>query len=185
MQNLLLIAITLMLSLTSFSQTEFSEYKGNTLDVVVKEGSSQGKVFLELGDDIGLTLKSGERAKFVAFVKEMYKKSCGWDSIAKANNITDMDQKTFGNLKLSGFFNYGSWKFGTTTLELIFSLEKGKSAAYLYGSKMTASNNQFMESESMIEILDADFVSYISEKLSDKSINDFVASKNKVDSLFD
>lgn len=185
MKNILLIAITLMLGLTSFSQVNFSEFGGNKLAVTVAPGTSQGDIWLDLGEEIGLMLNANQRGEFVAFVKEIYIKSCAWDSIAKANNITDMDFKNFGALTLPGYFYYGSWRFGNAKLKLSYRIVKGESRVYLYGSKMKAYDNEYIESSSMMESLDFDFVSYISEKLSDKSINDFVASKNKVSDLFD
>jgi|TARA_B110000908_G_C10210355_1_gene429877 hypothetical protein len=185
MKNVLLIAITLMLGLTSFTQESFSEYDGNKLSVVVKPGTSQGKVYLELDKELGLVLNAKQRSKFLAFVKETYKKSCAWDSVAKANSITEMDSKYFGKLSLPGFFYYGAWKFGTTRLKLIFIIEKGESRSYLYGTKIMASDNQFMKSESIMVPLDEEFVSYISKSLTDEVIDNFITSKNKVDSLFD
>ena len=50
---------------------------------------------------------------------------------------------------------------------------------------MTASDNQFMQSESMFLRFDKKLVDELSSKLADKAIKDFIESKNKIDSLFD
>ena len=173
------------ISFVSFAQDDYTTYSGGDIQVVTKAGESQGNIYLETGKNLGIILKGAEKAEFINFIKDIYAKSCKYDSIAKANNLLEMDSKYYGNMKVSGFFRYGEWKFGDSELQLIFTLKEGKSASYFYGSKMTASDNQFMESESMFLKLDKQLVDDLSSKLSDKAIKEFIESKNKVDSLFD
>tara|TARA_Y100000991_G_C21869810_1_gene304624 strand:- start:64 stop:621 length:558 start_codon:yes stop_codon:yes gene_type:complete len=180
-----ILAISLTMAFVSFAQDDYSTYVGGDIQVVTKAGKSQGDIYLETGKDLGIILKGEQKAKFVYFIKDIYAKSCKYDSIAKANNILDMDSKYYGDMKVRGYFRYGDWKFGDSQLQLIFTLKEGKSASYFYGSKMTASDNQFMKSESMFLKLDKQFVDELSSKLSDKAIKEFIESKNKVDSLFD
>ena len=180
-----ILAILLMITNGIFAQDDYTTYSGGKIQVVTKKGKTQGNIYMDTGKDIGVILKGEVRAEFIDFLKDIYAKSCKYDSIAKANNILDMESKYYGNFRVSGYFRYGDWRFGKSNLQLVYTLKEGKSTSYLYGSKMTASDNQFMQSESMFLRFDKKLVDELSSKLADKAIKDFIESKNKIDSLFD
>lgn len=173
-----------MLGTTSFAQEKYTTYSEGTINVVVKPGKSQGNIYMDVSKKSGLILNQKTKPKFLEFINECYTKASGWDSIAKANNILDMSSKDYGSFISDGYFSYGDWHFGKTTMKLIFSVKNGVSSSYIYMGKMTASDNQYMESDSAILILTKELLNEMQTLLSDEAINKFIASKNETESLF-
>lgn len=175
----IVLAITLIFSISAFSQVSYETYNGGNIDIDVEKGT----VYMDI-NDIGLSLSRKARNKYVGFLKECLVKGTEWDSVANSNNIDDMESKYYGDHVLKGYFQYGGWKFGTTHAELIFSRKDGETKLYIYYSKMVASDNQFMESKSGMLLLNADFLKDLESKLSDESIDAFIKSYKANDDLF-
>jgi len=181
----LTLAITLMLGMTSFTQENYASYSEGKINVVTKPGKSQGDIYMYVSSKSGIILDKSEKIKFLEFVKECHVKASEWDSIAKANNILDMSSKYYGKLAVNGYFSYGGWHFGKTTMKSIFAVREGVVSSYLYMNKMTASDNQFMESETVMFSLTDKLLDELQTLLSDEAIDEFITSKNKTESLFE
>ena len=178
MKNTILL-ITLIFSISAFSQKSYETYTGGDIDIDVENG----EVYVEI-EDIGLVLTRKARNEYVEFLKECLVKGAEWDSIAISNNIDDMELKFYGELELEGYFEYGGWRFGTTHAKLVFVRGDGETNLYMYYSEMVASDNQFMESEAGLLTLNEDLLKDLESKLSDENIDAFVKSNNDKNDLF-
>jgi len=187
MKSLKIMMMTLMMcfvTIVSFGQVEYATYSEGTIAVVTKVCKSQKNVYIDVSKDAGIILTQKTMHKYVDFILECYLKASEWDSIAKANNILDMPSKYYGKFGVSGYFDYGGWHFGTTQMKLLFNITDGVTVSYIYMYKMTASDNQFMKSDSVMFRLTDKLLEEIQTLLTDEAIDKFVVSKNETESLF-
>ena len=196
MKNLIY-TLALLITLSSYSQKKYGEYTSSrgviklSSAVVTEKGKSQGSVYLDLNDDgkTAMNFKNEQsRVEFLEFVNNTYEKFKGWKTTAIENNVTDMrkeiDSGMFGD-NIS--FYYGSWKFdfGKNKVSATMSIDKeGKVIYYLYVPSVTASDNEFMESDSQLLIMNDDDIASLNSILSTKVIDDFIKKENSADDLF-
>ena len=64
------------------------------------------------------------------------------------------------------------------------SIKEGKVIYYLYVPSVTASDNEFMESDSQLLIMNDDDIASLNSILSTKVIDDFIKKENSADDLF-
>ena len=159
--------------------------------VVTDKGDTQGSVYLDLNENgkTAMNFKNEEsRLDFLKFVNDSYEKFQSWKATAIENKVTDMrkdiDSGMFGD-NIS--FYYGSWKFdfGKNKVSATMSIDKeGKVIYYLYVPKVTASDNQFMESDSQLLIMNEQDIESLNNILSTKVIEEFIKKENSADDLF-
>ena len=187
----------LLITFSSYSQKKYGEYTISngalklTSAVVSDKGDSQGSVYMDLNEegDTSINFKNEEsRTDFLSFVNRTYEKYKDWEATAIENNITDMrkdiDSGMFGD---NIAFYYGSWKFdfGKNEVKATMSIdEKGDAVYYLYFPKVTASDNQFIESESQLLIMYDRDIKSLNNILSSEVIDNFIKKENSVDDLF-
>ena len=196
MKNLIY-TLTLLITFSSYAQKKYGEYTSSrgvlklSSAVVTDKGKSQGSVYLDLNYDgkTSMNFKNEQsRVEFLEFVNRTYEKFKGWKTTAIENNVTDMtkdiDSGMFGD-NIS--FYYGSWKFdfGKNKVSAFMKIDKeGKVIYYLYVPSVTASDNEFIESESQVLIMNDDDIASLNNILSSKVIEDFIKKVNSADDLF-
>ena len=196
MKNLIY-TLTLLITFSSYAQKKYGEYTSSrgvlklSSAVVTDKGKSQGSVYLDLNYDgkTSMNFKNEQsRVEFLEFVNRTYEKFKGWKTTAIENNVTDMtkdiDSGMFGD-NIS--FYYGSWKFdfGKNEVSAFMKIDKeGKVIYYLYVPSVTASDNEFIESESQVLIMNDDDIASLNNILSSKVIEDFIKKVNSADDLF-
>ena len=185
-----LVKVVLVLGMTVVTlgmnaQVAYSEYSKGKASAVVKTGKSQGTVYLDLNDKgtYGLIIKKGQGEKFITFLQDNFDKFNEWASVAKENNVTELT-KVIGEYSNRAYFRYGKWNFGTSDLNMSISISNGKTRAYLYGSKIQSSTNQFIKSESVLFFIDQTVIDELKVILSTEKINKFVEDKTNVAGLF-
>ena len=193
----IIFTLCILISLTSYSQKKYGEYTSSrgvlkmSSAVVTDKGDTQGSVYLDLNENgkTAMNFKNEEsRLDFLKFVNDSYEKFQSWKATAIENKVTDMrkdiDSGMFGD-NIS--FYYGSWKFdfGKNKVSTTMSIDKeGKVIYYIYVPKVTASDNQFMESDSQILIMNDQDIESLNNILSTKVIDDFIKKENSADDLF-
>ena len=195
MKNILF-TLALLITFTVYSQKEYGKYTTSdgvliNSSAVVIDGDSQGGVYLNLSDDgkTSINFKSEkERIEFINFINRTYIKFKEWKTKAEENNVTDtrkeIESGMFGN-NIS--FYYGSWKFsfGKNKVSTYMSInEKGKVIYYLYIPSVEASDNEFIESDSMVLIMYDQDIESLNNILSSEVIDKFVKSETSKDDLF-
>jgi uncharacterized protein YuzE len=193
----IIFTLCILISLTSYSQKKYGEYTSSrgvlkmSSAVVTDKGDTQGSVYLDLNENgkTAMNFKNEEsRLDFLKFVNDSYEKFQSWKATAIENKVTDMrkdiDSGMFGD-NIS--FYYGSWKFdfGKNKVSATMSIDKeGKVMYYLYVPKVTASDNQFMESDSQLLIMNEQDIKSLNNILSTKVIEEFIKKENSADDLF-
>lgn len=184
MKNILLL-ITFVSSLNSFSQQVYKEYTLGKISVVTEAGKSQGNIYLDLNKEgtLGLSLDEKSKNKFITFMRESLDKVQEWTEVAKANNVQEL-RKEAKKVSLNGYFRYGKWNFGIANMSSNFVIKEGVISSYIYVGKIQSSSNQFIKSDSELFYITESLVNEIENYLSDESINEFIKSKTIADDLF-
>jgi hypothetical protein len=186
MRKLTLVVLVAVLAFgTVNAQEKYGTFKSGTISSSVAIES--GKVYLDLNKegDYGLVLTKKDRAKFVLFLLNSRVKFLDWSGTAKDNGVKDMN-KDIAKISLRGVFHYGSWKFGTASIETLFYVQKdGSTRMYVYGNVIESSSNKYIKSDSeMIDLTsDKDFNSLV-KVLNNDTIDSFINAKNKSNDLF-
>ena len=185
MKKVLLVLAMVALTFSMNAQEAYLDWSQGSSSVVVEAGKSQGKMYLDLDKkgDYGLILDQEARERLVNFIQEGFDKFKEWKSTAEEKNVTELN-KVISKKTFYGFFKYGSWKFGNPQFSMNIDIKDGKTKCYLYGSKMTASDNRYMKSDSVLFFVDETLIEELKGLLSQESIKSFIDSKNSVDDMF-
>ena len=186
MKKAVLVLAMVALTFGMNAQVSYDTYSQGKASMVIEEGKSQGTIYLDLnnGGTYGLIINKGQGEDFVNFLQSSFDKFTEWASIARENNVTTDITKEVDTYSQRGFFRYGGWKFGTSSINISMSIKNGKVRAYLYGGKMVSSSNKYIESDSVLFFIDQSIIDELKSILSTESINGFITSKNSADSLF-
>ena len=185
MKKVILVLAMVALTFSMNAQEVYLDWSKGESSIVVEAGKSQGKMYLDLNKegDYGLILDKERRERLINFVQEGFDKFKEWKITAEEKNVTELN-KVISTKSFYGFFKYGSWKFGNAELSMNIDIKDGKTRCYLYGSKMTASNNRYMKSDSVLFFVDEALVSELKGLLSEDGIDSFIKGKNSVDDMF-
>lgn len=186
MNRIKTITVSVALLATQFINAQKTYFKEGQFDFGVSDSK---KVYLTLDTNnrnYGIELKNEkDRSKFTSFLSESLSKYTEWSVKAKENNVKDF-RKTINEVAFEGFFTYGKWKFGKARLRSIFYVnEDNKCILYIYGSKMKAYTNQYMESKSIIFELNEGILEMFTDNLSEETIENFLNNKSNNDALFE
>ena len=167
------------------AQEIYLDWSQGRSSVVVEPGKNQGKIYLDLNDkgSYGLVISKGQGESLVTFIQEGFDKFEEWKATASEKNVTELT-KVISSKSYSGFFKYGGWKFGSSKLSMNINIKEGDAVCYLYASKMTASDNRYMKSDSVLFYVDETLIGELKGLLSAESIDLFIKGKNNVDDMF-
>tara|TARA_R110000796_G_scaffold114269_1_gene225940 strand:+ start:13 stop:573 length:561 start_codon:yes stop_codon:yes gene_type:complete len=185
MKKVVLVLVMVALTFGMNAQVSYGEYSQGKVSMVVEKGKNQGMIYLDLNSKgtYGLILKNGEGEGFIEFLQSNFNKFTEWAVVAEEKRVTELTKKT-GSIRQAGFFKYGGWKFGTSNLSISMNIQDGKIRAYLYGSKIQSSSNQYIKSDSVLFFIDQEIIDELKSILSPDKINEFLTSRNNADKLF-
>ena len=185
MKKVLLVLAMVALTFGMNAQEVYLDWSQGKSNVVVEEGKSQGTMYLDLNKtgNYGLVLDKERRERLINFVQEGFDKFKEWKATAEEKNVTELN-KVISTKTFYGYFKYGSWKFGDPKLSMNIDIKNGVAKCYLYASKMIASDNRYMKSDSVLFYVDEALIGELKGLLSEESINLFIKGKNNVDDMF-
>ncbi|PKP33898.1 MAG: hypothetical protein CVU00_09285 [Bacteroidetes bacterium HGW-Bacteroidetes-17] len=200
---LTLIALV-FLSLTSFSQKPFETYtmeylkdgKEYTIDIAIDTTKKDDfSLYTDMYStdastkSLGIIITNKNYESFIEALNAAKAKYIEWTKVAKENNVKELRKEIEVNAKnIKGYFLYGSkWKFDySISLSFTFSvisLESGLKYVLIVGTgKMTASDNQFMETDSgLIVFSNVNEIDDFLSKITLDKINEFKTKPKKED----
>lgn len=190
---ILSLVMVLAFSLQVNAQENYTTYTSNGEDIkvsiVVKEGKSQGHVYLDIlkTGDLGLMLDNASdinRLKTLAV--ESYVKYKEWVKLAKESNVTDVI-KEINSSKFDVYFKYGSWKFSYNK-PVKFGMQISKTGVetfYCVVPKVTASDNKYIKSKTGVVLFsDEEELNSFINCLDITKMNEFILSENKKADMF-
>jgi len=179
------LTIALILFLTSNllnAQELYQTYTNGKIEVVIKDGSLQGNLYLHI-DDVGIILTQLDRAKFLDFINNSYLKYIEWSDLAKKNEITKMS-KVIETATFKSFFKYSGWKLSNVKISAMISIENGTPQYFLFLPAMQDSNNQYIKSSPQVLLLDLNVMSELTTYIDEEKISEFIKLKNTQENLF-
>lgn len=185
MKNIILTILSILFTISIFSQDLYKTSSLGKISVVTKTGDSQGDIYLDLKEDgtLGLSLNEKQTAKFVEFLKNANSKFKEWDKVAKENDVKEL-RKDYDEIRFPGFFRYVKWKFGLATLKAVFRIKEGKTSGYIYIPSFESSSNQFIKSKGHLFYVNDELVSEMENYLSKEKIDKFIKEKSNKADLF-
>ena len=185
MKKVVLVLAMVALTFGMNAQEIYLDWSQGSSSVVVEPGKHQGKMYLDMNKkgDYGLVISKGQGESLVNFIQQGFDKFEEWKATAEEKNVTELN-KVISSKSYSGFFKYGSWKFGSSKLSMNINIKEGDAVCYLYASKMTASDNRYMKSDSVLFFVDDVLIGELKGLLSAESIDSFIKGKNSVDDIF-
>jgi len=194
----LIFSLILFTTTSSYSQKEYAKFtSGNgklsmKSSVVAKPGKTQGNVYMDLNIDGKSSISfKGEKSRmeFLSFVNRTYEKFKEWKVTAEENKVTDLNKDIeSASLGDNVAFYYGaSWKFsfGKNPVRAIMNVnESSKVSYYLYFGKVTASDNQYMKSDSQLFVMEDSDIESLNNVLSTEVINKFIKAQTSAEDLF-
>ena len=183
MKKVLLVLGMVALTFSMNAQETYKDYSKGETQLVIKEGKSQGTMYMDLGD-IGLILTVKDRERYGMFLTESYAKFSEWKDVALENEVKELT-KEIKKFSVRAYFKYGSkWCFSTAKMQSSIYIVDGEIRMYVYVGKMVASTNQFMESESELIFLNEDDIKEILEVMNEEEISAFLNKTNSTEDLF-
>tara|TARA_B110000046_G_scaffold170921_1_gene191246 strand:+ start:84 stop:641 length:558 start_codon:yes stop_codon:yes gene_type:complete len=183
MKKVLLVLGMVALTFSMNAQETYKDYSKGETQLVIKEGKSQGTMYMDLGD-IGLILNAKDREKYGIFLTESYAKFSEWKEVALENEVKELT-KEIKKISVPSYFKYGSkWCFSTANMNTSIYIVDGEIRMYAYIGKMKASANQFMVSKSELTFLTEDDIKEILEVMNEEEINAFLNKTNSTEDLF-
>jgi len=158
----LLLFITLLLSLSAFSQSAYesyhSTYTSETYNIDIT-GESMNKYSLyidsySLDPSIrtgGILINSSDHLDFISTLKEARIKYSEWTTTSKDNNVTDLSKEMIYSNKAQSYFKYGSkWCFDfSVNLSYSFRVSGDKILLLVKTKEVVSSSNQYMKADGL------------------------------------
>ena len=165
------------------AQMIYQTYSNGDMSINIQPGKSQGKMYMDI-NEIGIILNAKSRSAYLEFLKESFAKFSEWSGVANENNITDM-KKDIREFRVSGYFQYGGWKFGSSKHRSIFRIqEDGTHVCYVYIGKFQAGSNQYMKSTPTMYYLTQELIDELTQYLNEENIETFIKLNNTTEDLF-
>lgn len=177
----LVLVLAILLTGVVTAQDRIAEFSMSGRVLFDKETDN---LYLIFEDNIGIDFENKEtKQEFIDMISTSYTKGKKWGKIAKENNTKDF-HKDIDKMWVDGMFRSSKWFFGRTTVKTVFYWENGQGKMYVYLHKITANDNQYIESDSSLIPLDGTTVLEVEKKLSQKFIDEYYSAQNKHDNLF-
>jgi hypothetical protein len=189
MKKVILI-IALMVSLVGVSQEKYESYTMSyfssatyNLDVVTKSKDVyvSTSTFDKYSKNTGFTIKYENLQELNIFLTYCRDKFNEWSGVAKENNITTLDKdvdKTFNKID-NGHWYSSKWYFDfSTSLSARFKLIDGSPIMIIESGTLTASDNKYIDSDSILMVLSSHEEFYTLIKATSKEVVDIYLNKS-------
>ena len=175
--------VLIALVYSTSAQKAYQSYANGDMSINITPGKTQGDMYMGI-DEIGIILNEDTRTEYLEFLTSSYAKFTEWSDVAKANNVTDMS-KDIKEFNVSGYFQYGGWKFGISKHVSKFSIDAdGSHMCYVYVGQFQASTNEYMESDATVYFLTQVLIDELALHLNEVTISEFITKHNSTDDLF-